>query len=45
MLGKDVEASKGKLETGMDADLVVLDEGLDGDLTVQQVWKFGVQVV
>ncbi|KAK5467208.1 N-acetyl-glucosamine-6-phosphate deacetylase [Exophiala xenobiotica] len=45
MLGKDIEASKGKLETGMDADLVVLDEGSDGDLTVQQVWKFGVQVV
>lgn len=44
MLGKDVEKSKGKLEVGMDADLVVLDEALDGDLTVQQVWKFGVQV-
>lgn len=45
MLGKDVEQTKGKLETGMDADLVVLEEGLDGDLTVRQVWKFGVQVV
>ncbi|KIW66409.1 hypothetical protein PV04_05745 [Phialophora macrospora] len=45
MLGKDVESRKGKLEVGMDADLVVLDEGLDGDLTVRQVWKFGVQVV
>ena len=44
MLGSDVEKSKGRLEVGMDADLVVLDEGLDGDLTVQQVWKFGVQV-
>ncbi|KAJ9629263.1 uncharacterized protein PV06_01328 [Exophiala oligosperma] len=44
MLGKDVEASKGKLESGMDADLVVLDEKLDGELSVQQVWKFGVQV-
>jgi len=44
MLGEDVERSKGKLDIGMDADLVVLDEGLDGDLTVQQVWKFGVQV-
>ncbi|KIW80992.1 hypothetical protein Z517_04015 [Fonsecaea pedrosoi CBS 271.37] len=45
MLGKDVEATKGRLEVGMDADLVVLEEGLEGDLTVQQVWKFGVQVV
>jgi N-acetylglucosamine-6-phosphate deacetylase len=45
MLGKDVEQTKGKLETGMDADLVVLEEGLDGDLTVRQVWKFGVQVI
>lgn len=44
MLGKDVEQSKGKLDLGMDADLVVLDEGLDGELSVQQVWKFGVQV-
>jgi N-acetylglucosamine-6-phosphate deacetylase len=44
MLGKDVEKKKGKLEVGMDADLVILDEGLDGDLTVRQVWKFGVQV-
>ncbi|KAI1618744.1 N-acetylglucosamine-6-phosphate deacetylase [Exophiala viscosa] len=45
MLGKDIERSKGKLETGMDADLVVLEEGSDGDLSVQQVWKFGIQVV
>ncbi|KIW91913.1 uncharacterized protein Z519_07883 [Cladophialophora bantiana CBS 173.52] len=45
MLGKDVEKTKGRLEVGMDADLVVLEEGLEGDLTVQQVWKFGVQVV
>lgn len=45
MLGKDVERSKGRLEVGMDADLVVLDEDHDGDLTVQQVWKFGRQVV
>ena len=45
MLGKDVERKKGKLEVGMDADLVVLEEGLEGDLTVRQVWKFGVQVV
>ncbi|KAK4938473.1 N-acetyl-glucosamine-6-phosphate deacetylase [Elasticomyces elasticus] len=45
MLGKDVERSKGKLETGMDADLVVLEEGSDGDLSVHQVWKFGIQVV
>ncbi|EHY59221.1 N-acetyl-glucosamine-6-phosphate deacetylase [Exophiala dermatitidis] len=44
MLGKDVEQSKGKLEVGMDADLVVLEEGPTGDVTVQQVWKFGVQV-
>jgi N-acetylglucosamine-6-phosphate deacetylase len=45
MLGKDVEKSKGRLEEGMDADLVVLEEGSDGDLSVQQVWKFGVQLV
>jgi N-acetylglucosamine-6-phosphate deacetylase len=45
MLGKDVEQTKGKLETGMDADLVVLEEAMDGDLAVRQVWKFGVQVV
>ncbi|KIX02631.1 uncharacterized protein Z518_08573 [Rhinocladiella mackenziei CBS 650.93] len=41
MLG---EKSKGKLDVGMDADLVVLDEGPDGELSVHQVWKFGVQV-
>lgn len=45
MLGKDVEKSKGKLDVGMDADLVVLEEAADGALSVQQVWKFGVQVV
>jgi len=45
MLGKDVEKRKGKLDVGMDADLVVLQEGPEGDLTVQQVWKFGAQVV
>jgi len=45
MLGKDIEKSKGRLDVGMDADLVVLDQEPDGDLTVQQVWKFGVQVV
>jgi len=45
MLGKDVEARKGKLDVGMDADLVVLKEGLDGELSVEQVWKFGVRVV
>lgn len=44
MLGKDVEEKKGRLEVGMDADLVVLDEGLDGELAVKQVWKFGVRV-
>lgn len=44
MLGKDVESRKGRLEVGMDADLVVLDEALDGDLSVTQVWKFGVRV-
>ncbi|KIV89858.1 hypothetical protein PV10_07226 [Exophiala mesophila] len=44
MLGKDVEEKKGRLEVGMDADLVVLDEGLDGELAVTQVWKFGVRV-
>ena len=47
MLG--VEGTKGALEVGMDADLVVLGgvgedyEGV-GDLSVEGVWKFGVQV-
>jgi len=45
MLGEDVESRKGRLDDGMDADLVVLDGGLDGELTVNQVWKFGVRVV
>jgi N-acetylglucosamine-6-phosphate deacetylase len=45
MLGKDVEKTKGKLEIGMDADLVVLEEATDGILSVQQVWKFGVQMI
>lgn len=46
MLGKDVEQSKGKLNVGMDADLVVLSlegEGV-GTLKVDQVWKFGTKV-
>lgn len=41
MLGKDVETRKGKLEVGMDADLVVLDLDSEGTLGLQQVWKFG----
>ena len=53
MLGKDVAARKGRLEVGMDADLVVLQEeevfDEEGEvrksLKVEQVWKFGVQVV
>jgi N-acetylglucosamine-6-phosphate deacetylase len=45
MLGADVAERKGGLGVGMDADLVVLEEGQTGDLGVRQVWKFGVQVV
>ena len=45
MLGDNVAHRKGKLEGGMDADLVVLEEmeGADGvgELQVRQVWKFG----
>jgi N-acetylglucosamine-6-phosphate deacetylase len=35
---------KGGLEDGMDADLVVLDIDCEGDLSVDQVWKFGKKV-
>ena len=42
--GKKAGASrKGGLEGGMDADLVVLEES-DEELSVRQVWKFGVCV-
>ena len=46
---KKVEASrKGGLEGGMDADLVVLEEIVgeagEEELSVRQVWKFGVCV-
>ena len=47
MLGKKVNGRKGGLEGGMDADLVVLEEhiGEEGEeLSVRQVWKFGVCV-
>jgi N-acetylglucosamine-6-phosphate deacetylase len=47
MLGEKVKRRKGGLEGGMDADLVVLEESPveDGEeLTVRQVWKFGVCV-
>lgn len=46
MLG--LEGVKGSLESGADADLVVLGEDMDPfsgpTLTVDQVWKFGVKV-
>lgn len=45
MLGGKVEERKGRLDGGMDADLVVLEEVESeegaGELKVQQVWKFG----
>ena len=47
MLGKKIESSKGGLGGGMDADLVVLEEVVGEDseeLSVRQVWKFGVCV-
>ncbi|PGG96090.1 N-acetylglucosamine-6-phosphate deacetylase [Blastomyces parvus] len=42
MLG--VDAVKGVLTPGADADLVVLGEDAEGTLSVDQVWKFGVRV-
>jgi N-acetylglucosamine-6-phosphate deacetylase len=46
MLG--LETLKGNLQSGADADLVVLEEvvGRDGvkELVVEQVWKFGLCV-
>lgn len=39
-----METKKGTLDVGRDADLVVLDD-VDGELKIEQVWKFGVQVV
>jgi N-acetylglucosamine-6-phosphate deacetylase len=47
MLGRDVAERKGKLEVGMDADLVVLAGagfGGEGELKVDGVWKFGGRV-
>jgi N-acetylglucosamine-6-phosphate deacetylase len=47
MLGKKAEGRKGGLGGGMDADLVVLEEVVREDseeLSVKQVWKFGVCV-
>jgi N-acetylglucosamine-6-phosphate deacetylase len=46
MLGPDVRKTKGKLEVGMDADLVVLSGGSndEDELEVDGVWKFGTQV-
>jgi N-acetylglucosamine-6-phosphate deacetylase len=35
---------KGGLEADMDADLVVLDTNEDGELAIDQVWKFGEKV-
>jgi N-acetylglucosamine-6-phosphate deacetylase len=40
----DEDKRKGALEVGMDADLVILDENDDGELVVDQVWKFGRKV-
>jgi N-acetylglucosamine-6-phosphate deacetylase len=45
MLGEGVVDRKGGLKAGMDADLVILDEGSDGTLMVDEVWKFGSRVV
>jgi N-acetylglucosamine-6-phosphate deacetylase len=42
MLGE--EKIKGRLEGGMDADLVVLDTDHEGELVIDQVWKFGKKV-
>ena len=44
MLG--LQRTKGSLDAGADADLVVLGEssGPDRSLTVDQVWKFGVKI-
>jgi N-acetylglucosamine-6-phosphate deacetylase len=39
MLGE--EKRKGSLEGDMDADLVILDTDHEGELVVDQVWKFG----
>ncbi|KKY18154.1 putative n-acetylglucosamine-6-phosphate deacetylase [Phaeomoniella chlamydospora] len=47
MLGAEIEATKGRLEGGMDADLVVLsDSGIEVEegLRVEGVWKFGREV-
>jgi len=46
MLGSDVRETKGRLDDGMDADLVLLSGGGNDeeDLKVEGVWKFGVQV-
>lgn len=35
------ELHKGRLDVGCDADLCVLDQDEDGQLTLRQVWKFG----
>jgi N-acetylglucosamine-6-phosphate deacetylase len=37
-----LEKTKGCLDDGADADLVIFSEGgCDGDLVIDQVWKFG----
>lgn len=41
MLG--IEGTKGSLEDGADADLVILSDDT-GELVIDQVWKFGCQV-
>ena len=47
MLGPDVKKAKGKLDVGMDADLVILSGGAndEDELKIDGVWKFGVQVL
>ena len=45
MLAGKVESTKGRLDTGKDADFCVLEEAEHGQLHLCQVWKFGVKVV
>lgn len=39
-----MENKKGRLDTGCDADLCVLEISQEGKLMLRQVWKFGVCV-
>lgn len=40
-----LQGVKGSLADGADADLVVLEEDVEGRLKVSEVWKFGLKVV